>query len=174
MIGLYCLIEKDFKMKTMKNILLILCLTSTIVVKASDYPIQQLSNGAFSSVSTSIGHLNSTSEDDNYRISSGSTQSYETITHFQFKSTSTIASSGSDLPCAATEGVSTTEDPCNTNSSNSGPRKVAGWGDNNAGDPGAVPLGDAVLPLLLLAAGFAIYTWRKKNKKSDSRIANPE
>lgn len=162
MIGIYCLIEKDFKMKTMKNILLILCLTSTIVVKASDYPIQQLSNGAFSSVSTSIGHLNSTSENDNYRISSGSTQSYETITHFQFKSTSTIASSGSDLPCAATEGVSTTEDPCNTNSSNSGPRKVAGWGDNNAGDPGAVPLGDAVLPLLLLAAGYVVLVARKR------------
>ena len=164
-------------MKAMKNILLILFLTSIFTLNASGYPIQQLSNGAFSSVSTSVGNLNSTSNIVSYHISYGSIHPCEvinTLPNIRFKSTSTIALSGSDLLCAATEGVSTTEDPCNTNSSNSGPRKVAGWGDNNAGDPGAVPLGDAVLPLLLLAAGFAIYTWRKKNKKSDSRIANPE
>lgn len=165
-------------MKAMKNILLILFLTSIFTLNASGYPIQQLSNGAFSSVSTSVGNLNSTSNIVSYHISYGSIHPCEvinTLPNIRFKSTSTIALSGSDLLCAATEGTSTTQETQeNNNSSSSGPRRVAGWGDNNAGDPGAVPLGDAVLPLLLLAAGYTIYTWRKKNKKSASRIANPE
>jgi hypothetical protein len=39
-------------------------------------------------------------------------------------------------------------------------------------DPYDDPLGDALLPLLLLAAGYAICSWRKN--KSHSRLATPE
>lgn len=77
----------------------------------------------------------------------------------EFQSTSSMAYSGSTLPLAASTGVVVLEE---TVSKPSGPRRVGGWGDNNAGDPGAVPIGDAILPLLLLAVGYVAIVTRKK------------
>ena len=85
-------------------------------------------------------------------------------------STSAMLGSGSSLPQAAVTGTSTTyDDPSQTIS---GPRRIIDEDDNeekeNDGwaEPG-VPLGDALLPLLLLAVGYALYT-RRKNKQDTS------
>ena len=85
----------------------------------------------------------------------------ETVPELPFQSTSSIACSGSTLPQAAITGVVIVEEE-NTGRPQ-GPRRVGGWGDNNAGDPGAVPVGDAVLPLLLLAVGYVAIVTRKKH-----------
>jgi hypothetical protein len=80
-------------------------------------------------------------------------------------STSTMVGSGTSLPQAAVTGTSTTYDQSHTPS---GPRRIIDEEDEkdkeNDGwkDPG-LPIGDAVLPLLLLAAGYAIYL-RRKNR----------
>ena len=55
----------------------------------------------------------------------------------------------------------------------SGPQRAVGEGDENEKEPETkdpyTPLGDAVLPLLLLAAGYAIYLRRKNSvRTSDS------
>ena len=88
----------------------------------------------------------------------------------QMYSTSAMLGSGSSLPQAAVTGTSTTyDDPSQTIS---GPRRIIEEEDKedkeNDGwaEPG-VPLGDAVLPLLLLAVGYALYT-RRKNKQDTS------
>jgi len=84
-------------------------------------------------------------------------------------STSTMVGSGTSLPQAAVTGTSTTYDQSHTPS---GPRRIIDEEDEkdkeNDGwkDPG-LPIGDALLPLLLLAAGYAIYT-RRKNKQDPS------
>lgn len=84
----------------------------------------------------------------------------ETMPEQPFQSTSSIACSGSTLPQAAITGVVIVEEE-NTGRPH-GPRRVGGWGDNNAGDPGAVPVGDAILPLALLAAAYVLFLARKK------------
>lgn len=84
----------------------------------------------------------------------------ETMPEVPFQSTSSIACSGSTLPQAAITGVVIVEEE-NTGRPH-GPHRVGGFGDNNAGDPGAVPVGDAVLPLALLAAAYVLFLARKK------------
>ena len=89
-------------------------------------------------------------------------------------STSAMQLSGSSLPQAAVTGVSTTYDQ---SAAMSGPRRVIADDDEEEkpegwDDPFYDPLGDALLPLLLLAAGYAICAWRKN--KSHFRLATPE
>ena len=79
-------------------------------------------------------------------------------------STSTMHLSGTTLPQAAVTGAHTTYDQMNAPS---GPRRIIGEDDkedkedNGWAEPG-LPLGDAVLPMLLLAAGYAVYVARRK------------
>ncbi len=48
----------------------------------------------------------------------------------------------------------------------SGPRRVTPNPDVDPNDPGNVPLGDAVLPLLLLACAYAIYKVARRRKEA--------
>ena len=81
----------------------------------------------------------------------------------QMQSTSIMAGSGSHLPQAAIEGVTTTYTP-------SGPHRAldnddiedAGGTGSNA-DPYPDPIGDAILPLALLAAAYMLFLARKKH-----------
>lgn len=79
---------------------------------------------------------------------------------------SAMMSSGSALPMAAVTGTTTADQTAPS----SGPRRAKmeddeGWeGDPDPEDPGEVtPIGDAVLPLMLMAMLFAggVY-WRRK------------
>ena len=83
-----------------------------------------------------------------------------------FQSTSAMPRTGSSLPQAAITGVTTTTDnftfrgPARIGGSNSG----GGSGPDNLDDPWKVPIGDALLPLMLLAAGYLLYMRRKKQQ----------
>ena len=84
----------------------------------------------------------------------------------QMRSTSAMIGYEGTIPSAAVSGTYTTYDsdsPYGTTSSR-GPKKGAAEGDTPPADPNGPmedPLGDAVLPLLLLAAGYAICAWRR-------------
>jgi hypothetical protein len=87
-------------------------------------------------------------------------------------STSAMVGSGTSLPQAAVTGAHTTYD--DPSLSMSGPKRVIDKEDKEDqesdgwAEPG-VPLGEAVLPLLLLAVGYAIYLRRKNSvRTSDS------
>lgn len=86
----------------------------------------------------------------------------------QMQSTSIMMGSGSHLPQAAIEGVTTTYTPGASNVP-SGPHRALdnddredaeGTGSN--ADPFPDPIGDAILPLLLLAVGYVAIVTRKK------------
>jgi hypothetical protein len=84
-----------------------------------------------------------------------------------------MPSTGSSLSQAAVSGVITTDE--SDNSTITGPRRIGGGnsgggdGPTNPDDPWKTPLSDAVLPLFLLAAGYAIYLRRKNSvQTSDS------
>lgn len=68
-----------------------------------------------------------------------------------------MMSSGSMLPMAAATGISITYDA----QVSAGPRRVRP-GDNE--DPYEDPIGDGVLPLLLMAAGGALLVWRRRRR----------
>ena len=155
--------------KSLKYILVVLFLANFAVSQAFNYQMFTTTRAMFHSTSPNIGSCNSghVSADRNSSLSSRCVLVSESAPSACFKSTSTILGSGSSLPCAAETGVYTTvgdEAP----RSGSGPRRVGGWDDNNAGDPGAVPLGDAVLPLLLLAAGYCFFIVRKRRALKNS------
>ena len=89
-----------------------------------------------------------------------------------FRSTSTMVGSGSTLPVAAHTGVRVTGAKVGTYadasyaSQSSRPRRIGGntsGGSEYREDPFEDPIGDAVLPLMLMAMLFAggVY-WRKK------------
>ena len=112
-------------MKTMKYLLLIICVSCATTLMAADYVVC-----AAASAPTAT-----------------------------FQSTSTMSLSGSSLPCAAVDmiiddGMSNAE-----NTAPRGPQRVSP--DRPPEDPFNDPIGDAVLPLLLMAAGYAICAWRR-------------
>lgn len=72
-----------------------------------------------------------------------------------FESTSTMSLSGTQLPNASEEGVDIVSAPV------TGPHRVGP--SNPPADPFLDPIGDAVLPLLLLAVGYVAIVTRKKH-----------
>ena len=97
------------------------------------------------------------------------TISAQTITEYpapQMHSTSTMVGSGSTLPNAASSGFISADDNLNSSSFNtpSGPRRAKEEGDDTPPDPNGPnenPLGDAILPMMLLAVVYGIYLRRK-------------
>lgn len=83
-----------------------------------------------------------------------------TYQYLEFQSTSSMLGSGSQLPSAAQTGVTLTE--TEQNRAPSGPRRVSA--DDGYGDPDydEQPIGDAILPLALLAAAYVFFLARKK------------
>lgn len=84
----------------------------------------------------------------------------------QMQSTSIMMGSGSHLPQAAIEGVTTTYTPSASNIP-SGPRRAAAKEDDDTPPsdppgPNEDPIGDAILPLALLAAAYVLFLARKK------------
>lgn len=97
------------------------------------------------------------------------TISAQTITEYpapQMHSTSTMVGSGSTLPNAASSGFISADDNLNSSNFNTprGPRRAKEEDDDTPPDPNGPmenPIGDTVLPLLLLAAAYVIYLRRK-------------
>lgn len=87
------------------------------------------------------------------------------------RSTSVMQGVSSTLPQAAISGTHTTYDsnsPYNSTISSRGPKKAAEEGDTPPADPNGPmenPLGDAILPLLLLAAGYVFFIARRRALK---------
>jgi hypothetical protein len=86
----------------------------------------------------------------------------------QMRSTSAMKGISSNLPQAAVSGAYTTYDS-DSPSLLSGPKKAAAKEDDEEDTPPAdppgpnqTPIGDAVLPLLLLAAGYVFFIARKR------------
>ena len=95
-----------------------------------------------------------------------SAQSFTVQPQAQMRSTSAMVGYEGTIPQAAVSGTYTTYDgnPYGSNTSYSGPKKGAAEGDTPPADPDGPmedPIGDAVLPLLLMAAGYAICAWRR-------------
>ena len=78
---------------------------------------------------------------------------------------------GSSLPQAAITGVTTTTDnftfrgPARIGGSNSG----GGSGPDNLDDPWQIPIGDSLLPLLLLVAVYVVFDMRKRRNQLDKQ-----
>ena len=83
----------------------------------------------------------------------------------EWQSTGVMAGSGSNLPMAAQNGVTTTYGTESTNRHNAsgGPRRVGK--DDDIGDPGALPIGDGVWILLICAMCYAVYANKKRVSK---------
>lgn len=138
-------------MKTTKYILLIFLLGCSTQFMAT----------TFSPVSAKYSHIKDLSTCEITETPS---------THFE--STSVMELSGSSL--SSTTSAIGSDNP-NSNNGMSGPRRIGGGnnsgqgGDENLENPDDVysdPLGDAVLPLLLLAAGYVVLVARKRRASS--------
>ncbi len=81
---------------------------------------------------------------------------------WQMQSTSTMLGSGSQLPQAATEGVSVVGETTTSQNQTNGPRKV-GW-DDNIGDPGAVPVGNSMALFVMVGIYMILRIVNNKRK----------
>ena len=135
-------------MKTTKYILLIFLLGCSAQFMAT----------TFSPVSAKYSHMKDLSTCEITETPS---------THFE--STSVMELSGSSL--SSTTSAIGSDNP-NSNNGMSGPRRIGGGnqgggsGPDNPEDVYSDPLGDAVLPLLLLAAGYVVLVARKRRASS--------
>lgn len=145
-------------MKTMKYILLILCVSVATSVLAVDFKIYETSR--LKTTSSNI-HFYGESRGGNTWHTTTLTTKMPVV---EFYSTSAMPSSGSSLSLATYDAV--TIDEGGNAQLNSGPKRV---GPNRPpADPFEDPLADAVPCLLLLAIGYAIYLGRKTS------VPNPD
>ena len=87
-------------------------------------------------------------------------QSTAQLPEVQMQSTSVMMSSGSSLPQAAVTGVVTTDEaPARANIGQPRRERPGDWDD-----PYKDPIGDALWPLLVLAAAFAFGKWIARTK----------
>ena len=132
----------------MKYILLILCVNIATSVWAVDYKLHQTSS------------FKSTSSTKFYSGSGVGTTLASTrvasVPAAEFRSTSVMPSAGSSLLVTSSMGV-TIDEGGNTQLT-SGPKRLP----QLPTDPFLDPIGDAVLPLLLLAAGYVFFIARKR------------
>ena len=158
----------------MKQLLIVIALLSyNTMLMATEYQLHQTSKATYKSISS--GGVNRIENNYDagynsgiYRYVVGSVCPVSASPMVNFHSTSAMIGSGSALPNAAVSGFISADDNL-PSSSPRGPRRIGGGnsgggdGPTNPDDPWKTPLGDAVLPLLLLAAGYAIYLRRKNS-----------
>ena len=122
----YLTTKMEFKMKTMKYILLIICVSFTTSLLAADLAVHETAS----------------------------------VPNATFQSTSAMSLSGSTLPSAAMELTIGEEMPNAGSSTPRGPQRVSP--NQPPEDPTENPIGDAILPMMLLAVVYGIYLRRKK------------
>ena len=140
-------------MKTMKYILLIICVVCASTMMAVDYKMHQTS----SFKTTSSTQFCSGS---GVGVTLAST-TVASVPAAEFRSTSAMPSVGSTL--STTTPSVTVEDAGMTITS--GPKRAR---PEDWEDPFLDPIGDAVLPLLLLAAGYVFFIARKRRAMKNS------
>lgn len=145
-------------MKALKILLILISLAIATTTMAVEYKLYQTSSKSFKSVSTS-GNASASVGVSSPATTSSSSYGMSSVPVISFQSTSVMQGIGSFLPQAAITGVNTTyddyQDPTN---GSSGTRPM-----DNA-DPFPNPVGDALLPLLLMSAGYAVFVARKKRQ----------
>lgn len=148
-------------MKTIKYILLILLLNSSILLMATTNQLYQTSSASYKSVgSGGVGVANESFRGNTTAMKTAGTATPVGAPATGFRSTSTMSASGTSLPNAAATGVVITSGETDSTDAPAGPRRV-GPGTPPE-DPFQDPLGDALLPLLLLVAGYGLFVVRKR------------
>ena len=144
-------------MKTMKHILLIICIACATTAMAIDYTLHSTASGSFSSTHT---YQQTTFYGESHKMHATSPQAVQiaTLPEIIFRSTSSMPSMGSTILTAEILSEVGAESPAP-----SGPRRVGP--SKPPADPFDDPLGDAVLPLLLLAAGYVFFIARRRALK---------
>ena len=137
----------QFNMKTMKHILLIICIACATTALAIDYKLYETS--AFKSTSSTNFYNGSVANSS--PLLTGSPH----VPTVEFHSTSIMPSTGSHLSISSHAGVSIDEGG-NTQIT-SGPKRLP----QLPTDPFLDPLADEIPCLLLLAAAYGIYLRRK-------------
>lgn len=147
-------------MKTMKYILLVICVVCASTMMAVDYKMHQTSSATFKSTSTSgyssAGTIGGTRSVSAPAQGGGAMLSVPSVS---FRSTSAMPSTGSCLSSTTTTVV--VDEPETTVTP--GPKRAR---PEDWNDPYDNPIGDAVLPLLLLAAGYVFFIARKRRASS--------
>lgn len=146
-------------MKAIKYLLLVYCFACASSTMAVDYKLHQTSSAKVKSTSTPVYDGTTGPNTIFYLAPSASYKVKGSVLKNCFQSTSAMPRTGSSLPQAVVTGVTTTCD--NYFVVPAGPKRVRP-GDN--ADPYPTPIGDALLPLLLLAAGYLLYMRRKKQQ----------
>lgn len=161
-------------MKTIKYLLLVFLLGSSTILMATDFTLHQTSSATMTTISSGGGgYGDSYGGSMRHYAGSHACPASMTTPMVNFHSTSTMTSSGSSLPSAATTGFISADDNLsdntsgNTNFTPQGPKRVSTPPGDPFDDPDQ-PLSDAVPCLLILAIGYAIYLGRKTS------VPNPD
>ena len=161
-------------MKTIKYLLLVFLLGSSTILMATDFTLHQTSSATMTTISSGGGgYGDSYGGSIHHYAGSHACPASMTTPMVNFHSTSTMTSSGSSLPSAATTGFISADDnlsdntSSNTNFTPQGPQRVGGFPQI----PFPEPVGDIPWVMVaLLAIGYAIYLGRKTSvPNSDSR-----
>jgi hypothetical protein len=158
-------------MKAIKYVLLVLFFACASTMMAVDYKLHQTSSAKVKSTATLEYYGVSGNTAIFHLAHSASFKEISSAPKMCFQSTSTMSRVGSSLPQAAETGVMTTTDhltlrgPARIGGGNSG----GGSGPNDKTDPWKTPIGDALLPLLLLVAVYGVFDMRKRRNQLDKQ-----
>ena len=151
-------------MKAIKYLLLVYCFACASSTMAVDYKLHQTSSAKVKSTSTPV-YDGTTGPNTIFYLAPGTSYKVKgSVLKNCFHSTSAMPRTGSSLPQAAVTGVTTTCD--NYFVAPAGPKRVRP-GDNF--DPHPNPIGDALLPLLLLVAVYVVFDMRKRRNQLDKQ-----
>jgi hypothetical protein len=159
-------------MKAIKYVLLVLFFASASTMMAVDYHLYQISSTKVKSTADPVYYYGENGPTIIFSTTLDASNKEKSFAPKNcFRSTSTMPRVGSSLPQAAISGVTTTVDhftrrgPARIGGSNSG----GGSGPDNLDDPWQMPIGDALLPLLLLVAVYVVFDMRKRRNQLDKQ-----
>jgi hypothetical protein len=158
-------------MKAIKYVLLVLFFACASTMMAVDYKLHQTSSAKVKSTATLEYYGVSGNTAIFHLAHSASFKEISSAPKMCFQSTSTMSRVGSSLPQATETGVTTTTDhltlrgPARIGGGNSG----GGSGPNDKTDPWKTPIGDALLPLLLLVAVYVVFDMLKRRNQLDKQ-----
>ena len=146
----------EIKMKTMKYILVIICVACASTMMAVDYKLHQTSSATFKS-NSNFRYSSAGMNGGNLSVSAPAQGggAMASIPPVSFRSTSAMPLLGSSLSVVSIKEVTIDE---SGETQGAGPKRVPALPP----DPFLDPLGDALLPLLLLVVGYGLFVARKR------------